>query len=119
MPLYEYDCPVCGRIEVIQKFSDDPLTTCPLCKKNGVESPISKVVSLSSFNLKGSGWYATDYHGKNSCNSGEHPCNEDHAKDATSEVASEKASESASTKETKPAPKKESAKTTTTASAGK
>ena len=109
MPLYEYDCPVCGRIEVIQKFSDDPLTTCPLCRKNGVESPISKVVSLSSFQLKGSGWYATDYHGKNSCNSGEHPCNEDHAKDATSEAASE----TTKTKESKAAPKKEASKATT------
>ena len=66
MPIYEYDCPKCGRIEVFQKINDAPLTVCPECKKNGTESKVKKCISLSSFHLKGSGWYTTDYHGKNS-----------------------------------------------------
>lgn len=57
MPLYEYECPACDRVyEVMQKFSDAPLAECPTCK-----GPIRKLMSLSSFALKGSGWYTTDY----------------------------------------------------------
>jgi len=61
MPIYEYECPVCGRFEVIQKFSDKPLKGCPNCKEKGKESPVTKAVSASAFHLKGSGWYKTDY----------------------------------------------------------
>jgi len=57
MPLYEYICPDCGIIEVIQKFSDEPLKTCPNCEKQTVE----KAISRSAFHLKGGGWYKTDY----------------------------------------------------------
>jgi putative FmdB family regulatory protein len=57
MPLYEYQCASCQKVhEVMQKFSDAPLETCPDC--NG---PVSKLISMSSFALKGSGWYTTDY----------------------------------------------------------
>jgi putative FmdB family regulatory protein len=57
MPLYEYQCASCQKVhEVMQKFSDAPLTECPDC--NGV---MTKLVSMSSFALKGSGWYTTDY----------------------------------------------------------
>ncbi len=61
MPIYEYECPVCGRFEVIQKFSDKPLTQCPQCKERGKKSAVAKAVSASAFHLKGSGWYKTDY----------------------------------------------------------
>jgi putative FmdB family regulatory protein len=61
MPIYEYECPVCGRFEVIQKFSDKVLKSCPKCKEQGKDSPVSKAVSASAFHLKGSGWYKTDY----------------------------------------------------------
>jgi putative FmdB family regulatory protein len=62
MPLYEYHCPSCNKThEVMQKFSDPPLATCPDCGK-----PVEKMVSLSSFALKGSGWYTTDYAKKSS-----------------------------------------------------
>lgn len=55
--MYEYECPKCQEVlEVIQKFSDAPLTECPKCK-----GPISKLISRTSFQLKGSGWYASDY----------------------------------------------------------
>jgi len=58
MPLYEYECDVCGeRFEVIQKFSDDPLTVCRLCGKG----PVHKLFSSPAIQFKGSGWYITDY----------------------------------------------------------
>jgi putative FmdB family regulatory protein len=57
MPLYEYQCLNCEKIhEVLQQFSDTPLEQCPDCK-----GKIKKLMSLSSFSLKGSGWYVTDY----------------------------------------------------------
>lgn len=60
MPLYEYQCASCQKVhEVMQKFSDAPMATCPDC--NG---SVSKLISMSSFALKGSGWYTTDYKGK-------------------------------------------------------
>jgi putative FmdB family regulatory protein len=59
MPLYEYRCEACGRqIEVIQKFSDRPLTKC-----EGCGGKLRKLISQSGFVLKGSGWYVTDYKG--------------------------------------------------------
>jgi putative FmdB family regulatory protein len=58
MPIYEYECGSCGgRFEVTQKFSDPLLSTCKLCNAAGVR----KVLSPTSFVLKGSGWYVTDY----------------------------------------------------------
>ena len=57
MPLYEYECDTCGhRFEVIQKFSDDPLTQCPKC-----QGPVRKLLSSPAIQFKGSGWYITDY----------------------------------------------------------
>lgn len=61
MPIYEYECEVCGRFEVIQKFSDRELKECPQCKEKGRKSAVKKAVSASAFHLKGSGWYKTDY----------------------------------------------------------
>ena len=57
MPIYEYGCESCQKIhEVMQKFSDEPLTTCPDCG-----ALVRKLMSRSGFALKGSGWYTTDY----------------------------------------------------------
>jgi putative FmdB family regulatory protein len=57
MPLYEYLCSKCGeKFEVIQKFSDTPLTVHEACG-----GTVERLISLSGFSLKGSGWYATDY----------------------------------------------------------
>jgi putative FmdB family regulatory protein len=59
MPIYEYKCKKCGKIhEFIQKFSDPPMTDCDEC---GTAGSLEKLMSLSSFQLKGSGWYLTDY----------------------------------------------------------
>ena len=62
MPLYEYQCEACGhRFEVIQKFSDAPIETCPRC--NGA---VRKLLSSPAIQFKGSGWYITDYAKKDS-----------------------------------------------------
>jgi putative FmdB family regulatory protein len=58
MPLYEYKCQSCGKtFEVIQKFSDAPLTTHAECGGG----PVEKLFSAPSFQFKGTGWYVTDY----------------------------------------------------------
>ena len=62
MPVYEYQCEACGQIEeAFQKISEPPLETCPQCKGG-----LKKLISQSSFHLKGSGWYVTDYGGAKS-----------------------------------------------------
>lgn len=60
MPIYEYRCTGCGfQKEHLQKLSDDQLTQCPSC---GAES-YTKLLSAAGFQLKGTGWYATDFKG--------------------------------------------------------
>lgn len=63
MPIYEYRCSSCGvQKDVMQKISDMPLTVCPACGK----PTFSKQLSAAGFQLKGSGWYATDFKGSGS-----------------------------------------------------
>ena len=58
MPIYEYKCSKCEhQFEVIQKFSDNPVKSCPECN----EKSVKKLVSAPSFRLKGGGWYETDF----------------------------------------------------------
>jgi putative FmdB family regulatory protein len=60
MPIYQYRCAVCGHEqEVLQKVSEPPLTECPSCGKPGMQ----KLLTAAGFQLKGSGWYATDFKG--------------------------------------------------------
>ena len=60
MPIYEYECTKCGSVEeVLQKFSDRPRVKCNHCS-----GKLHRLISQSSFHLKGTGWYATDYAGK-------------------------------------------------------
>jgi len=57
MPLYEYKCNSCDKtFEVLQKMNEEPLKTCLYCNGH-----VSKLVSSSSFQFKGNGWYVTDY----------------------------------------------------------
>ena len=56
MPIYEYHCSKCGDFETMQRMSDKPLTQCPTCRRK-----VTKLISSTSFQLKGSGWYITDY----------------------------------------------------------
>lgn len=60
MPIYEYKCKKCGgQFEAFQGITEPDLKTCKFCKGR-----VQKIMSLSSFTLKGTGWYATDYAGK-------------------------------------------------------
>ncbi|HEY7739066.1 MAG TPA: zinc ribbon domain-containing protein [Steroidobacteraceae bacterium] len=60
MPIYQYRCGACGEEhEALQKVSEPPLTQCPACGKPA----LSKVLTAAGFQLKGSGWYATDFKG--------------------------------------------------------
>ena len=60
MPIYEYRCSKCGfQKEFLQRLSEAPLTKCPECGKRALK----KMVTAAGFQLKGSGWYATDFRG--------------------------------------------------------
>ncbi|MBE9580389.1 MAG: zinc ribbon domain-containing protein [Proteobacteria bacterium] len=92
MPIYEYECKKCGRMaEIWQKFSDPPLSTCKHCS-----GELHKLISQSTFHLKGTGWYVTDYANKGgSCS-------------ASSAGKANKTSEAKAKKtDTKPAPSKD------------
>src|ERR1043165_7952114 len=56
MPIYEYQCEKCGTFEATQRITDKPLAKCPTCK-----AKVKKLISNTSFQLKGTGWYVTDY----------------------------------------------------------
>ena len=56
MPIYEYKCEKCGTFEATQRITDKPLAKCPTCK-----AKVKKLISNTSFQLKGTGWYITDY----------------------------------------------------------
>jgi putative FmdB family regulatory protein len=61
MPIYEYRCGACGfQKEFLQRMSDAPLTDCPECGK----AEFNKMVTAAGFQLKGNGWYATDFRNK-------------------------------------------------------
>jgi putative FmdB family regulatory protein len=61
MPIYEYRCEACGhQEEFLQKVSEPPLTQCPACGKPSLQ----KLLSAAGFQLKGSGWYVTDFRNK-------------------------------------------------------
>jgi len=111
MPIYEYRCGACGfQKEFLQRISDKRLTDCPECGK----STLSKMVTAAGFQLKGSGWYATDFKNNGSAKPNS-------AKPAENKSAETKSAETAETKsaETKSAetksddkPKKDDAKAT-------
>jgi len=99
MPIYEYRCGACGhKLEALQKFTEAPLSDCPACGK----SSLSKLVSAAGFQLKGSGWYATDFK-----NSGAKPAaKSDAGKDGESKSADAKKSEASKEGDAKPAESK-------------
>lgn len=70
MPIYEYTCHGCGHdVEIWQKISEKPKKACPDCGARKLE----RVISATSFHLKGSGWYVTDYANKGSSGSPNSP----------------------------------------------
>lgn len=110
MPIYEYKCAKCGVVEVMQGIKEAPLKKCPNCK-----SKVERMISSSSFVLKGSGWYATDYAKKST----PPPSDSSSASNGTNGTASSSdgakstAEKSASASESKPAASSE--KTTSSA----
>ena len=101
MPIYEYRCEKCdSHFEVIQKFSDKPLKFCSNCKGR-----LTKLISQTSFQLKGSGWYVTDYakSGKTTSKSDESskPATESSTKAAESSTNGETPSKKEPTKKAK------------------
>jgi len=104
MPIYAYKCESCGFAkDVLQKLSDSPLTDCPTCGA----SAFKKQLTAAGFQLKGSGWYATDFKGGNSPASGA---------SANAEAASTAADNGSAAKE--PAAKAEPVAPSTTAGCG-
>jgi putative FmdB family regulatory protein len=65
MPTYEYRCEQCGDFEESQRITDPPLERCPKCRRK-----VRRLISSTSFQLKGSGWYVTDYARSSSGNGG-------------------------------------------------
>ena len=108
MPIYEYSCKACGHeFEVIQKISDRPIRKCEACGKLQAKRHISQ----TSFLLKGTGWYTTDYAGhkahggpESETTSSAAPSSSESPKPAASEPATAPAS--AETKKTKKPPEK-------------
>jgi putative FmdB family regulatory protein len=95
MPIYEYRCTSCGfEKEYLQKVSDPLLTDCPECGK----STFSKLVSAAGFQLKGNGWYVTDFKGN-----GSKPANGKAAAADESKSGDEKASDSKKDDKAEPA----------------
>ncbi len=91
MPMYEYLCKQCGKqFEIIQKFSDEPLTTHPDCG-----GPVERLLSAPALQFKGSGWYITDYARSGSSGSGKNGKSESSSESKSDSSKSEtKASES-------------------------
>jgi putative FmdB family regulatory protein len=77
MPIYEYKCDKCGTFEATQRITDKPLAKCPTCK-----AKVKKLISNTSFQLKGTGWYITDYarKGKSADGKGDTPATKSDAK---------------------------------------
>jgi putative FmdB family regulatory protein len=111
MPLYEYKCANCGKkFEVIQKFSDEPLTLHEECGSG----PVERLISVSALQFKGSGWYVNDY-AKNGGASKESGSKE--GKEAKESKESSKSDTSSESKSSESATKTESSKPSTPAPA--
>jgi putative FmdB family regulatory protein len=93
LPLYEYECTACKhRFELLQKFSDEPAKVCVRCGE-----PVVRLLSSPAIQFKGTGWYVTDYAGKNSV-SAEH--NKENGQKSSETTESDKSSAGKSSKDT-------------------
>jgi putative FmdB family regulatory protein len=99
VPLYEYECTKCQhRFERIQRFSDPPVSECPLCS-----GAVFQLLSAPAIQFKGSGWYVTDYAGKSPASNGSNGSNGG-AKAAETKAETKSEAKADSKAETKPAP---------------
>jgi putative FmdB family regulatory protein len=95
MPIYEYQCTACGhQLEALQKMSEDPLKECPQCH----QQTLNKLVSAAGFQLKGSGWYVTDYSQKNKPGTEAKDSSKDSGKSESSETTKSTDTKSTDTK---------------------
>ena len=103
MPIYEYQCQKCGTIEVTRRITEKALTKCPTCKNK-----VKKLISNTSFQLKGTGWYVTDYARKGQTNGDSKSDNG--SKSASSDSTSDGSSKPSSSSESKTESKKTESK---------
>lgn len=106
MPIYEYECLQCKkRTELLQRFGDAPLASCPHCGGD-----VRKMVSAPAVQFKGSGWYVTDYAKKSGTAAGksEKSDKSEGGSDAKSESAPEAKAESKTESKTESSPSSES-----------
>ena len=110
MPLYEYQCKKCKHLfEQIQKFSDKPVKKCPKCG-----GPLEKLISTSSVQFKGSGWYVSDYGRKGSAGQSSSSSESDGgSKESKESKDSKDSKETKETKETKDSKKDDKPKSDT------
>ena len=114
MPIYEYQCQKCGTIEVTQRITEKALSKCPTCK-----SKVKKLISNTSFQLKGTGWYVTDYARKGQTN-GESKSEGGSKSSSSSESKGESGAKSSASSDSKSEPKKsESTKSDSSSSSDK
>ncbi len=98
MPIYEYQCTTCGhQLESLQKMADEPLKICPVCQ----QSTLTRLVSAAGFQLKGSGWYATDYRPKQTGAGEDKSTTETKSTDNTSKKSDTKSNTKSDTKSDK------------------
>ena len=91
MPIYEYHCDKCGDFDVMQKITAKPLRKCPTCK-----SKVNKLISHTAFQLKGTGWYVTDYANKGKPSQSEESSSKSSEESSSESSGSDKKSESKS-----------------------
>ena len=103
MPIYEYQCEKCGTFEATQRITEKPLGRCPTCR-----GKVKKLISNTSFQLKGTGWYLTDYARKDNGkgadkgeNGAKSSAESKESKDTKGEAKTESKSESSSSKSEK------------------
>ncbi|MFZ3341671.1 MAG: zinc ribbon domain-containing protein [Terriglobales bacterium] len=109
MPLYEYKCKKCKhRFEQIQKFSDKPVKKCPKCG-----GPVEKLISTSSVQFKGSGWYVSDYGRKGSAGQSSSSSESDGGSKDSKDSKDSGSGSSKDTKETKESKKDDKPKSDT------
>ena len=96
MPIYEYQCTSCNHhFDTIQKINDAPLTSCPECSK----PDLLRLISAAGFQLKGSGWYVTDFKNSNSQKPAKAKESESNAETTKGSDSSESSSPKVTTKE--------------------
>jgi putative FmdB family regulatory protein len=88
VPIYEYQCSDCGKcFERMQKITEEPLSSCPFCS-----GMVKKLVSNCSFQLKGTGWYVTDYGKKDGANGKKKERKRESSSDSSTETSTPKES---------------------------